>query len=308
MRSLTRGIAVAAAMCATVATAAVLPRVGNGTSPNQWTRNVEGVLSAAKTTNLPILLVMINDSSMGVGCQHCMKFVNNTLNTENFAGVVARHKFYMVLLNDYGNTSGPAEPDYGCVSAELFNEYFYRYKAHDTGYPQVAVIRPDGTRYTGWSYSTSPVTTSGTLVYQYIEQAIADLEPEEENSTVISLSPQSGNVVTVNADPASPAMTPGVWTGVVTRSGGSGKTGTVSISVSGGSYSYELSETSISWDSSDGSKTFTVTGPSRFDGGIVSDTVTVSISASGFDGSTDISTLPESVMTFPFDPWKTASW
>ena len=274
--------AVAVAMSAAAATAAVLPRVGNGTEPNVWTRNIVGVLSEAKTTNLPILLVMINDSSTGEGCQHCMQFVNRTLNTENFANVVASHRFYMVLLNDYRS---PQEPDYGGVSSDLFDEYFYKYQYGDGGYPQVVVIKPDGTRYKVWSYKSNP-GSSGTILYQYIDEALSALSP---SSTEISLSPESGNVVSVQADPSSPAMTPGVWTGVVTRSGGSRKTGTVSIWLSGDAASrYQLSESSLSWDASDGSKTFTVTGPSQLDGSVVADTLTVMISASGFDGS-DIS-------------------
>lgn len=285
MKALRKFVAVMATMAAVAASAAVLPRVGTDTVPNVWTRNIDGVLAAAKTTNLPILLVMINDSSTGDGCQHCMQFVNRTLNTENFANIVASHTFYMVLLNDYGNTSGLCEPDYGCVSSALFDQYFYTYNAGDSGYPQVSVIRPDGTRYTGWSYKTNP-STSGTILYQYIDAALSELSP---SSTVISLSSQSGNVVPVQADPSSPAMTPGVWTGVVTRSGESRKTGAVSIWLSGeGSERYVLSDASLPWDSSDGSKTFTVTGPSSLDGSIVVDTITVSISAAGFDGS-DIS-------------------
>ena len=283
MKKMVRWIAAAGLMlAAATGTAAVLPLVGNGTSPNVWTRNISGVLNAAKQTNLPILLVMINDSSTGEGCQHCMQFVNRTLNTENFANVVASYDFYMVLLNDYGNTSGLCQPEYGCVSSDVFDRYFYQYNAGDSGYPQVSVIRPDGVMHAVWSYKTTPVSTSGTLTYQYIAAAIAELSPSK---TEFSLSPQSGNVVVVNADPSAPAMTPGVWTGVVTRSGGSKKTGSVSISLSGDNASrYTVEPSSFDWDSSDGSKTFTVTGPAGMDGSIVTDTLTVSIAASGFSG------------------------
>ncbi len=281
MRKIAKFVAVAAAMIAMTASAAALPRVGNGTTPNTWTRNIEGVLSAAKSTNLPILLCMINDHSSGEGCQHCMNFVNRTLLTDEFAAVVASHEFYMVLLNDYRT---PMEPDYGGVSSELFDTYFYKYHApNDTGYPQVCILLPNGTRYRGWSHKTVP-STNGTTMSSNIDQALSELQPK---STVIDLSSQSGTVVTVNADPTQPAMVPGTWTGVVTRSGGSGKTGTVSISLAGNNAAqYALSTGSLSWDASDGQQSFTVTGPSQMDGSIVCDTVTVNISASGFSGST----------------------
>ena len=151
MKVLKKFAAVAAIVSTMSATAAVLPRVGNGTTPNVWTRNMEGVLAAAKTTNLPILLVMINDSSTGDGCQHCMQFFTRTLNTENLANIVANHEFYMVLLNYW---SSPSEPDYGGVSESTFNTYFYRYQSGDDGFPQVVLIKPDGSRYKVWSYQT----------------------------------------------------------------------------------------------------------------------------------------------------------
>ena len=275
MKSMIKCVVAAVAMYAAGLSAAVLPRVGTGTTPNQWTTNISGVLAAAKTTNLPILLVMINDSSSGEGCQHCMQFVNRTLNTDNFAKIVSSYKFYMVLLNYW---SSPSEPAYGGVSESVFMTYFNRYQSGDDGFPQVVLLKPDGTRHTVWSYGTRPVSSSGLVLYQYIDAAIAELSP---NNTVLSLSAQSGNTVTVQS-----GVSAGVWTGVVTRSGGSGKTGTVSISLGGANKSlYRLSASSLSWDSGDGSKTFTVTGPASFDGGIVSDTLTVSISASGFSGS-----------------------
>lgn len=161
-------------MYAASATAAVLPRVGTGTEPNQWTSNMDGVLSAAKTTNLPILLVMINDSSTGEGCQHCMQFVNNTLNTQNFANIVSGYKFYMVLLNQW---SAPSEPAYGGVSQSYFDKYFYMYQMGDYGYPQVILISPDGRRYAGWSYETRPVSSSGPGLYVHLSAALAEIAP-----------------------------------------------------------------------------------------------------------------------------------
>lgn len=275
MKSIIRSLIAAIALSVMGASAAVLPRVSTtDTIPNQWTSNISGVLQAAKTTNLPILLVMINDSSTGQGCAHCMQFITYSLNTQRFADIVNKYQFYMVLLNYW---SSPREPNYGGVSESVFNSYFHHYQAGDNGYPQVVVIRPDGTRYKVWSYETRPVTTSGAYVNQYIEEAIADLSPKD---TVFSLSAQSGNAVTVQG------TTPGVWTGVVTRSGKSARTGSVAITLEGDNAAlYKLSTSALAWDSSDGSKTFTVTGPNTFSGDVVSDNLTVKITASGFSGS-----------------------
>ena len=278
MKSIIKSLVAMVALATVGVSAAVLPQVSTtDTVPNKWTSNMSGVLNAAKTTNLPILLVMINDSSSGVGCQHCMQFVNNTLHSENFANIVKRYQFYMVLLN---NWSSPREPNYGGVSDSYFDTYFFQYQAGDSGFPQVVVIKPNGQRYTGWSYETRPYTTSSSLLYQPLEAAIADLSPKE---TVFSLSAKDGNTVTVQAPNA------GVWTGVVTRSGESRRTGSVAISLEGDNRAlYELNTSSFSWDSSDGSKTFTVTGPKTFGGDVVADNLTVKITASGFSGS-DIS-------------------
>ncbi len=281
MKSIVKSIAAAIVLYAVGVSAAVLPRVSTtATVPNQWTSNMEGVLAAAKTTNLPIFLVMINDSSTGQGCQHCMQFVNNTLNTENFANLVKKYQFYMVLLNYW---SSPRQPEYGGVSEKVFDAYFDIYQSGDDGYPQVVLIKPNGARHAVWSYKSRPVGSSGPILYQYIDAALAEVAPKKADKTVFSLSAQSGNTVMVQPPTA------GVWTGVVTRSGKSGKTGSVEISLEGANKAlYKLSESSITWDSSDGTKTFTVTGPSTFDGGIVSDSLTVKVVASGFAGS-DIS-------------------
>ena len=210
MKTAIRCAIITIAMAVFSGSAEVLPTVGNGTEPNKWTRNMSGVLSAAKTTNLPILLVMINDSSTGAGCTHCWQFIERTLNTQNFSDIVSTYSFYMVLLNKWDS---PSEPNHGGVSASVWSTYFRMYQAGDSGYPQVVVIRPDGTRYRGWSYATRPVSTSGTLVYQSIEQAIAELS---QTATTLSLSSQAGESVDVEQAAA-------VWKGSVTRSGKSGK-------------------------------------------------------------------------------------
>ena len=94
MKSIVLSIALAAAMAVFGAVAPVLPQVGDGTEPNQWTRNVEGVLSAAKTTNLPILLVMINDSSRKTA--FC-GMVAATRNTGTMESRLIRRKVKMLL-------------------------------------------------------------------------------------------------------------------------------------------------------------------------------------------------------------------
>ena len=259
-----------------------LPIVGTGTELNQWSRNISGVLATAKKTGYPIFLVMINDSSTGEGCSHCKSFVENTLNTSEFAAIVKDYKFYMVLLNLWGANTGASQPNYGGVSSDVFMQNFYKY-ASDGGYPVVAVLRPDGTKYKGWGDTTKP-GTRGTILHQYIRQAIADLSTK---STSFDLAAESGNAVSVQFNGS--VVQPGTWKGVVTRSGESGATGSVTLSLSGANAGrYSLSATSLAWDANDGSKSFTVTGPISSDGDLVSDTITVNISANGFDGS-DIS-------------------
>ena len=259
-----------------------LPLVGTGTELNKWSRNMSGVLSAAQTTGYPIFLVMINDSSSGDGCAHCKYFVERTLNVPEFDSIVHDYKFYMVLLNLWGADSGQSEPNYGGVSSSVFMNYFYKYHS-DSGYPVVAVLNPDGTKYKGWGDTTVP-STRGTVLNQYIREAIADLSAEKVASTTFDLAAESGNTIAVKFD--GQTVQPGTWKGVVKRSGASGATGSVELSLSGANAArYSLSASSLTWDGSDGSKSFTVTGPNSSDGGIVSDTVTVNITASGFEGS-----------------------
>ena len=256
---------------------AFLPNVGDGTSPNVWTRNMDGVLAAAQQTGHPILLVMVNEDSDGAGCSHCREFVARTINTANFTALVNDYTFYMVFLNCYGfEMRGSLHPQNGDVSSAYFDKYWYQYTV-SAFYPLVAVIRPDGTRYGAWSHGTIPATNYYNF-YEYLRAAIAALAPQ---NTIFSLESASSNVQSVSPTAAAS------WTGSVVRSGGSGKTGTVTISLSGANAAnYALDLPSISWGTGDGTVSFTVTGPYSTDGGIIDDTLTVSISASGFDGST----------------------
>ena len=191
----------------------------------------------------------------------------------------------MVLLNYWGAETGQSQPEYGGVSSSVFMQNFYKY-ASDDGYPVVAVLRPDGTKYKGWGDSTNP-GTRGSILHQYIRSAIADLAPKSIASTVFDLAAESGNTVSVQY--SGTTIQPGVWRGVVSRSGESGDTGSIEIALSGANANrYSLSATSLAWDGNDGSKSFTVTGPVSSDGGLVSDTITVQITASGF-GESEVS-------------------
>lgn len=258
------------------AVAGFLPNVGDGTTPNVWTRNMDGVLAAARQTGHPILLVMVNEDSDGGGCSHCRDFMNRTLNTANFAAIVNDYEFYMVFLNCYGfEMRGALHPQNGDVSQAYFDKYWYAYTVSPY-YPLVAVIRPDGTRYSGWSDSTRPATNYYNF-HEYLRAAIAALAPK---NSIFSLESSSSNVQSVS--PAAAAS----WTGRIVRSGGSGKSGGVAIGLSGANAgNYVLSTSWIDWGTGDGEVPFTVTGPVSFDGGIVDDVITVSIAASGFAGS-----------------------
>ena len=158
MKTFIKSVALAAAMYVAGAMAASLPAIGDGTAPNQWTRNYNGVLAAAQTTQLPIFLVMVNE-----GCSHCETFENRTLNSQEFASIVQRYPFYMVLLVK-GNTP-----------SELWSRLFWSLGTGDTSYPQVVVVKPDGTRYTGWSNDSRPVTAVSPILSQFIEEALAAL-------------------------------------------------------------------------------------------------------------------------------------
>lgn len=267
MKKLAIMLAVAAA--AHIGSAAFIPEVGNGTEPNKWTRNMSGVLTAAKTTGYPILLVMINEAANGDGCAHCKAFIANTVNTAEFAKIVSDYKFYMVMLNRWGKNAGEIfDAAHGSVSSAVFNEYFNRYSASQS-FPVVDVIKSNGTRYKYW---IDP-QTRGTAMPGHIREAIAAISTSYSTfglSAVTSTSVSEG----------------GSWTGKITRSGNSGKTGTVKISLSGANAArYAVSPATIAWDGADGEKTFTVTGPSAKDG-VLSDTITVNMTAEGFAGST----------------------
>ena len=95
MKTAIRCAIITIAMAVLSGSAAVLPVVGNGTEPNKWTRNMSGVLSAAKTTNLPILLVMINDSSSG----ERLLSLHAVCNTNAQHAKLRGHSFDLFLLH-----------------------------------------------------------------------------------------------------------------------------------------------------------------------------------------------------------------
>ena len=249
--------------------AAFLPEVGNGTEPNKWTRNMAGVLAAAKTTGYPIFLTMINEAANGDGCSHCQAFVQNTINTAAWKSLVSDYKFYMVLMNRWGRNAGEVlDPAHGGVDSSTFSFYFNKYAASSV-YPLVAVIRPDGVRYKAW---VDP-QTRGTNMPGHIREAIEALISTDSIFSLEAVSPVS-------------VSEGGNWTGKIVRTGKSGKTGTVALALTGTHADrYTVTPASISWDGADGEKTVVVSGPSTKDG-ILSDSIALEITASGFSGST----------------------
>lgn len=257
------------------ASAAALPSVGNGTEPNKWTSNVDGVISAAQKTGYPIFLCMINDTSTGVGCSHCWEFVINTLNNSEWKRIVSEYKFYMVMINNGG--------------ADMFSDYFvgqyYRFGGAELGggLPLVRVFSADGQK---GSKIWSQATCEGPRFWTLIEPEIAKLSVF---NTKIELSSQSATTALAHD---------ATWTGQVTRSGSSGATGTVAITLTGDNASdYTVEPATLTWGTSDGTKTFTVKRTAE-PSGIVSDSLTVKIAASGFNGTTINYGTQEIALTF----------
>ena len=196
MKSIVKGIALATALYVAGATAATLPQAGDGTEPNQWTRNITGVLEAANTTQLPILLVMVN-----IGCSHCEDFETRTLNSQELASISQRYRFYKVLLVKSN------------VSSDIWSRCFRTYGSGDTSYPQVVIIK-NGRRYTGWSYETRPAATSP-ILYQFIEAALA----ETTTGTSAVVTPTTTTTPTTTATPTTTTTTTATTTAAKTPAG-----------------------------------------------------------------------------------------
>lgn len=251
----------AAVALAIGANSATLPAVGTGTAPNAWTTNLSGVFAAAKTTGYPVFLAMINDSSTGAGCQHCWNFVVRTLNNPEFARIVSTYKFYMVLINNGG--------------ADTFsNEFIQTYNTYG-GYlggdlPLVALFDSDGNRATNWSQAATELTD----FWSWIEWKLKEM-------TV------SDTVLTLTASSASNVLAPTeTWSGAVVRTGGSGVPGNATVTLSG-QYAAEYVATPavLSWGAADGAVGFTVSRAATTSR-IIADDLVVTVTGSGFDGST----------------------
>ena len=233
MKTLKRMIFVLAGILALNLNAAFLPEVGNGTALNVWTRNISDVLNAAKVSGDPIFCVMVNEESDGTGCSRCMDFVSKTLKVQGFADIVQKYDFYMVFLNRM------SIPAYGYVSN--FDDWYWKWGSGKS-YPFVGIIGPDGICKYRWDYPR----TGGTKIYEEIER---ELRKYCALKTEFSLA--SGTSTTLN---------PGEeWKGQVVRSGETGLSGNLMISLSGANAAkYTVEPSIINWDASDGMRNVTV--------------------------------------------------
>ena len=245
-----------------VSYAGILPSVGTGTAPNQWTSNIEGVLKAAKTTGYPIFALIINDSDSGEGCSHCSTFLESTVNTVAFENLKRSNTFYLVLLNYWQGANGyHRDPD----------PYYYRWYTRGSGIyansealPVIAVVDPfSGAKKAGWGV---PWGDNGNRT----AQIKAVLDQYVHRTSLFSIEAESASV-----------QGQGTWQGRVVRSGGSGLAGSATISLSGPHAEYyTVSPSTLSWGAEDDAKAFTVTGPSTQVDDILYDEIVVSIAGS----------------------------
>ena len=247
-------LAVMATLATLAASAFSLPTVGDGTEPCVWTRNITGVRAAAKTTGYPMLVVVINDSNEGEGCDHCKSFLEH--NRAGIEALAKNYKFYMVLLNYWSGANG---------YSSLASTYRINFGVYPI-LPSVSVRAPDGAVSKGWGYPL----VDGNIVSRIKDE----IEKFAVKKSTFALSAGTTSVKMGSA-----------WTGTITRSGGAKTAGTVSISLSGSAAGdYKAEPSSFDWDSSDGSKTFRVSGPADGED-IRSDDIVVKISATGFEDS-----------------------
>ena len=247
-------LAVMATLATLASSAFSLPSVGDSTAPCVWTRNITGVRAAAKTTGYPMLVVVINDSNEGEGCDHCKSFLEH--NRAGIEALAKNYKFYMVLLNYWSGANG---------YSSLASTYRINFGVYPI-LPSVSVRAPDGTVSKGWGYPL----VDGNIVSRIKDE----IEKFAVKKSTFALSAGTTSVKMGSA-----------WTGTITRSGGAKTAGTVSISLSGSAAGdYKAEPSSFDWDSSDGSKTFRVSGPADGED-IRSDDIVVKISATGFEDS-----------------------
>lgn len=224
----------AAAYCA------VVPSVGTGTAPNQWTSNIEGVMKAAKTTGYPIFVLIINDSNAGEGCAHCATFLNRTINTAEFEALKESNKFYMVLMNYWSGANGYRTG---------IDTYHYRWYTNGSGiyatadmFPDICVVDPDGSKAQGWGV---PWGDNGNRT----SQIKAVLDRYNRRVSNFSLESSSSTVVTGGES----------WSGRVVRSGGSGLAGSATLALSGtNSGNYKVEPAYLDWGTADGNRDFAV--------------------------------------------------
>lgn len=256
--------------------ASVLPQVGNSTSPNVWTKNVTGVFAAAKQTRYPILLAVINDTDAGVGCSHCMLFLERTVYSDEFKALQKKYKFYMVLLNYQQGAQG-------YVSNATATTYSNRYGHNGLLdiLPDVAIIDPDGKKVKGFGYPTTDNNFSSKIEEQ-LRKFVAKYS---------TYSLQGGpSVVTVREGEQA------VWNGSVTRSGGSGLAGVAVVTLAGAnSGRYALNPSILNWGVGDGAAGFSVVGSSSGNE-LVLDALTVAFTASTPGASVAYGTQSQSVV------------
>ena len=195
-------LAVMATLATLASSAFSLPSVGDSTAPCVWTRNITGVRAAAKTTGYPMLVVVINDSNEGEGCDHCKSFLEH--NRAGIEALAKNYKFYMVLLNYWSGANG---------YSSLASTYRINFGVYPI-LPSVSVRAPDGTVSKGWGYPL----VDGNIVSRIKDE----IEKFAVKKSTFALSAGTTSVKMGSA-----------WTGTITRTGGAKTAGTVSISLSG---------------------------------------------------------------------------
>ena len=129
----------------------ILPAVGYGTAPGEWTSNVDGVRAVSSATGYPILIVVVRESDADAGCAHCMNFLS--MHRDDIGYLARRYPFYMVLLNAMAGAQGYS------TQAGAYCKFF----GTSDVLPSVYLMNAEGEVYKGWGY---PVTESRTFITQ----------------------------------------------------------------------------------------------------------------------------------------------
>lgn len=128
---------------------------GTGTEPNVWTRNYSGVLSAAKQTGYPILIVIVNS----ITCGHCHTLNQKTLSSPAFSALENELTFYRVMVD-----APYVGSDWGIV-LDRYYSYF-----NSGMYPVIGVLRKDGSMYNSYGNRTTDNRDVTSDVRKWIEQ------------------------------------------------------------------------------------------------------------------------------------------